>query len=88
MPGDPPGGEENIVFDTLKDILVNKLKVAPDQVTEEATPEDIDLDSLAVVELSLVLQKELDIDISDDELIEAETVGDIVRLMDERSAKV
>ncbi|MBB1244475.1 acyl carrier protein [Streptomyces durbertensis] len=76
------------MFDTLKDILVDKLKVSPDLITAEATPEEIDLDSLAIVELSLVLQKELGIEVSDDELTEAETVGDIVRLMDERSARV
>ncbi|MBB1253524.1 acyl carrier protein [Streptomyces alkaliterrae] len=76
------------MFDTLRNILVDKLKVSPDLITAEATPEEIDLDSLAIVELSLVLQKELGIEISDDELTEAETVGDIVRLMDERSARV
>lgn len=76
------------MFETLKDILVNKLKVSPDTITADSTPEEIDLDSLAIVELSLVLEKELDLAVSEDELTEAETVGDIVRLMDERSAKV
>ncbi|MCK1794583.1 phosphopantetheine-binding protein [Streptomyces sp. XM4193] len=76
------------MFETLKDILVNKLKVSPDTITAEATPEEIDLDSLAIVELSLVLEKELGLTVSEDELSEAETVGDIVRLMDERSARV
>lgn len=76
------------MFEVLKDMLVNKLKVSPDTVTAESTPEEIDLDSLAIVELSLVLEKELGILVSEDELTEAETVGDIARLMDERSAKV
>ncbi|MBU7597838.1 acyl carrier protein [Streptomyces sp. P38-E01] len=76
------------MFETLKDILVNKLKVSPDTITAEATPEEIDLDSLAIVELSLVLEKELGLAVSEDELSEAGTVGDIVRLMDERSARV
>ncbi|MEU5609061.1 acyl carrier protein [Streptomyces sparsogenes] len=76
------------MFDTLKEILVNKLKVTPEQVTPEATRDDVELDSLAVVELSLVLDKEFDIAISDDELLEAPTIGDMARLMEERSAKV
>ncbi|MEU9795660.1 phosphopantetheine-binding protein [Streptomyces sparsogenes] len=76
------------MFDTLKEILVNKLKVTPEQVTPEATRDDVELDSLAVVELSLVLDKEFGIAISDDELLEAPTIGDMARLLEERSAKV
>jgi acyl carrier protein len=76
------------MLDELKDILSNKLKVSPEAITPEATREDIELDSLAVVELSLLLKSELGLDISDDELLDSETVGDMVSLMEERSAKV
>ncbi|ALO99027.1 MULTISPECIES: acyl carrier protein [Streptomyces] len=74
------------MFETLKEMLVNKLKVTPESVVPDATREDIELDSLAVVELSLVLEKELGLTISDDELLEAATVGDMAKLMEERSA--
>jgi acyl carrier protein len=76
------------MLEQLKEILSHKLKVAPEAITPEATREDIELDSLAVVELSLLLKSELGLDISDDDLLEAETVADMVRLMEERSAKV
>ncbi|GED88482.1 acyl carrier protein [Streptomyces sp. NPDC091412] len=76
------------MFEKLKEILVNKLKVTPEQITPEATREDIELDSLAVVELSLVLETELGVSVSDDELLEAETVGDMVALIEQRSARV
>ncbi|GLZ42495.1 phosphopantetheine-binding protein [Actinokineospora sp. NBRC 105648] len=76
------------MFETLKTILVDKLKISPDQITLEASKEDVELDSLAVVELSLVLEKELGLKISDDELIEVDTVGEIVALMNERSVTV
>ncbi|GLX47811.1 phosphopantetheine-binding protein [Streptomyces sp. MB22_4] len=76
------------MLEQLKEILSNKLKVSPEAITPEATREDIELDSLAVVELSLLLKSELDLDISDDDLLEAGTVADMVRLMEERSAKV
>lgn len=76
------------MFETLKEILVNKLKVTPEQVTPEATPQDIELDSLAIVELSLVLETELGVTISDDELLELGTVGEMVALIEERSARV
>ncbi|WP_308013361.1 acyl carrier protein [Streptomyces beigongshangae] len=76
------------MFDQLKEILVSKLKVDPEQIMPDATREDIELDSLAVVELSLVLENELDLRISDDELMEAPTVDALVRLLEERSAAV
>ena len=76
------------MFDMLRDILVSKLKVTPEQIIPEATREDAELDSLAVVELSLLLVKEFGIEISDDELIRAHTLVDIAHLMEERSAKV
>ncbi|MFF2009811.1 acyl carrier protein [Streptomyces sp. NPDC058195] len=76
------------MFETLKEILVSKLKVTPEQVTPEATREDVELDSLAIVELSLVLEKELNMVISDDELLELPTIGAMAELMEQRSAKV
>ncbi|MGW1408710.1 acyl carrier protein [Streptomyces sp. NPDC002403] len=76
------------MFETLKEILVGKLKVTPEQVTPEATREDVELDSLAIVELSLVLEKELGVVISDDELLELPTIGAMAELMEQRSAKV
>lgn len=76
------------MLEQFKEILSNKLKVSPEAITPEATREDIELDSLAVVELSLLLKSELGLDVSDDDLLEAETVADMVRLMEERSAKV
>jgi acyl carrier protein len=76
------------MLEQLKEILSNKLKVSPESITPEATKDDIELDSLAVVELSLLLKSELDIDVSDDDLLEADTVADMVELMETRSAKV
>ncbi|APY86579.1 acyl carrier protein [Streptomyces alfalfae] len=76
------------MLEQLKEILSNKLKVSPEAITPEATKDDIELDSLAVVELSLLLKSELDIDVSDDDLLEADTVADMVELMETRSAKV
>lgn len=73
------------MFDMLKNILVTKLKVAPEQITPEATKDDLDLDSLAVVELAMLLEKDLGLMIGDDELHDAGTVAEIVTLMEQRS---
>ncbi len=76
------------MFETLREILVSKLKVNPGQIVPGATREDVELDSLAIVELSMVLNTELGLAISDDELLDTSTVGDIVELMERRSASV
>ena len=74
------------MFEQLKGILVDKFKVDPGQVTPEATWEDIELDSLAMVELSLILESDFGLQIGDKELQELTAISDVLRLMQERSA--
>ncbi|MFE9633178.1 acyl carrier protein [Streptomyces sp. NPDC006463] len=76
------------MFETLKEILVSKLKVESEQVTPEATREEVELDSLAVVELSLILEKELGVAVSDDELLDVDTIGDMALLVEQRMSTV
>lgn len=76
------------MFEILKEILVDKLKVDPSRITPQATREEAELDSLAVVELSMLLDKEYGVVISDDELMEADTIGEMARMMNERRATV
>ena len=74
------------MYETLKTILVEKLKVDKDQVTPDATTDDLELDSLGMVELAMILEKDHGLLISDEELRDMRTIGDMVALMEERSA--
>lgn len=74
------------MFETLREVLVNKLMVVSAEITPDATIDDLDLDSLAILELAVILDKDFGIKISDDEFAKAETVQDIVDLMEKRSA--
>lgn len=56
-----------------------------DGVRPDASREDAGLDSLAVVELSMVLSQHHGIEITDDELFELDTVAEIVALMEQRN---
>jgi acyl carrier protein len=76
------------MYEKLKEILVTKLNVAPEKVTPEVTWDDLELDSLAVVELSLVLETELDVQVSEDELFEIQTVGALVDLIETKITRV
>lgn len=74
------------MFTALRDILVGPLKVELKKITPEATLNDLGLDSLAVVELSLVLEKDLGVKITDDELMDAPTIGAVADLIRARGA--
>lgn len=75
------------MYEALKSLLVDDLHLNEAAVQPGARREDAGLDSLATVELSMLLSQRLSIDISDDELLEVATVADIAHLMEERSAK-
>ncbi|MER7729123.1 acyl carrier protein [Streptomyces sp. NPDC096323] len=74
------------MYERLKAIMVDVLLLDSDRVRPDATLEQAGVDSLTVVELSLVLSQHHGIDISDDELIELETVADIAALMEQHPA--
>ncbi|MFC8538632.1 acyl carrier protein [Streptomyces sp. NPDC057249] len=73
------------MYERLKAIMVDVLLLKSDRVSPDATLEEAGVDSLTVVELSLVLSQHHGIEISDDELIELDTVADIAALMEQRT---
>jgi acyl carrier protein len=75
-----------INFDQLKDLLVTHLKVDADLVTPEATLDDIELDSLGAVELSMHLDQQYDIEVPEDDLLGAETVTGMLQLITQGGA--
>jgi len=72
------------MFELLKLVMVEVLLLDVDRVRPDASREDAGLDSLAVVELSMVLSQRHGIEITDDELLELDTVAQIVALMEQR----
>ncbi len=74
------------MYELLKTIMIEDLQLNAAGVHPDASREDVGLDSLGVVELSIVLSRRLGIEISDDELLELKTVAEIVQLMEQRTA--
>lgn len=67
------------IFERVKEIIVNQLDVDESQVTMEASfADDLDADSLDVVELVMELEDEFDMEIADEEAEKIVTVGDAV----------
>lgn len=72
------------MYEVLKEILVNDIHLREADLTPTAGCAEVGLDSLTAVELSSVLSSRLGIEIHEYELLELATLGDIVRLMEQR----
>jgi len=67
------------VFDRVKSIIADRLDVEESKVTMEASfKDDLEADSLDVVELIMELEDEFDMEIADEEAEKLNTVGDAV----------
>lgn len=73
------------MYEVLKNILVKDLHVRAEAITPASRCADVGLDSLAMIELASVAGSKLGVEVHDYELLELATVGDIARLMGERS---
>ena len=70
------------LLDAIREVAVEVLSVEPDQVTEVARfKEDLDADSLDLVELVMGLEERFDIEVPEDDLEGVTTVGQAVDLV-------
>lgn len=73
------------IFERAKNIIVELLGVDPDKVTMEAKfREDLEADSLDLVEMIMAFEEEFEGEISDDEAQKITTVGEVVKYIEER----
>lgn len=73
-----------MVFEKVREILVDQLDVEEEAVTMEASiTADLGADSLDVVDLVMSLEEEFDCEIPDDEIENIKTVGDVVKYIEE-----
>ena len=74
-----------MVFDKIKDIIVEQLDVEEDAVTMEASiTEDLGADSLDVVDLVMSIEESFDVEIPDEEVETIKTVGDFVKYIENK----
>ena len=73
------------LLNTIRDLAVNVLNVEPGAVTEEARfKEDLDADSLDLVEFVMALEEEFDITVPEETLEGVTTVGQAISLVSDK----
>ncbi|MGJ5755167.1 acyl carrier protein [Streptomyces puniciscabiei] len=75
------------MYEQFKEVLVVSFQVPEDRITPDASLEDLEFDSLELVELSLALQERFGADVSEEDLIELRRVGPIVEALTTRATK-
>ena len=75
-----------MIFDKVKEILVDQLDVEEEKVTMEASiVDDLGADSLNLVDLVMSLEEEFDVEIPDEQVENIKTVGDIVKYIEDNA---
>lgn len=75
-----------MIFEKLKEILIDQLDVDENEVTLTADIQgDLGADSLDVVDLIMSLEDEFEIEIPDEVVENIKTVGDIVNYLEDNA---
>ena len=70
------------MFEKVKEIIAEKLSINEDDITMDSSfVDDLNADSLDLVELMMALEDELDTEIPDEEAENFKTVGDVVKYL-------
>lgn len=80
--------EQSFGFEDLKRILVDRVGLPEDVVTDDpsATFEDMGLDSLALVEIQLAMEQEYGITVADEDAEKIMNVGDAISYVNSQLA--
>ena len=79
---------EKSIEEKVKDIIVEQLGVNPEQVTPQASfIEDLGADSLDIVELVMAFEEEFGVEVPDEDAEKLQTVGDVIKYIEDKSSK-
>ena len=74
--------EANEVFEKVKGLFIEDLGIDESKITMDAKlEEDLEIDSLGIVEVVMAFEDEFNIEIDDEELADVSTVGEAVKLL-------
>ena len=77
-----------MTLDKVKQLLAEQLNIPAEKIKAESRViEDLGADSLDVVEMLMTLEDNFYVTVTDEESVNLKTVGDIVKLIDSKTAK-
>lgn len=68
----------HVTIESLAKVVSERFKIDPSQIVPDATLEQLGFDSLSQVDLAILLERKLDLKISDAKLYEISKIGDIL----------
>ncbi len=78
------GGLEKMVFDKIKEIIMEQLQVEESEITMDTNlMKDLSADSLDAVEIIMAIEDEYGIEIPDEEAENIQTVSDLVKFVED-----
>ena len=77
-----------MIYEKIRDLIAKQFVVEPETLSRETSfTDDLNADSLDVVELSMTIEEMFDLgEISEDELKNISTIGDLVDYVEKASA--
>ena len=75
------------MFEEMKEVLSEQLGIETDIKLESKLKDELGIDSLLAVELSILLENKYDIDIKEEELAKLVTIKDVIDLLETKGVK-
>ena len=75
------------MFEEIKEVLEEQLGIETDIKLESKLKDELGIDSLLAVELSILLENKYDIDIKEEELAKLVTIKDVIDLLEIKGVK-
>lgn len=76
-----------MIFDQVKDVIVNQLEIEPEKVTLESYfIDDLEADSLDVMEMIMQFESIFGVEVDDETLSEIKQVKDVVEYFEKMQA--
>ncbi len=72
-----------MIFEKVREIICLQFELDKDSITPETTLDELDADSLDIVDLAMSLEDEFDMEFPEEVVEDFSCVGDIVRYIDE-----
>ncbi len=73
------------IFETVKSVVAEQLGIDESEITMDSSfNDDLEADSLDIVELMMALEDEFKVEISDDDAGKISTIGDVVEYIKDR----